>query len=192
MKYKISDILEGMPSKDASYVKVARGLPDIITRQHKDRAKMGEGATSLEISLATAIRASSLSYPLSNSQRAVKLVGANEEEWQEDGEEGRGVERRGVHGGENVEQEDEELEEETQDEDDDEEEEEEEDGEDEDEIEMPLNTGDGMIDPRLTEIGQHLVRLESSSGQMEGMTEAIDKSDARRAYDWHSSGVGRR
>lgn len=161
MKHKISDILEGMPSKDTSYAAVARGMPDIIMRRDKAKATMGKEATSLETHLATSIRASSLSYLLFNAERAARQGGGYEEgeegdeEEEQDGEietpvhiESGLLDPRLTEAGVEFERLEVRNRHDTGEEEDD-------DGE----IEMAVDGGAGAIDPRLTEAVEELEKL---------------------------------
>lgn len=140
---------------DAAYANVAREMPDIITKDDKTKATMGKGASSLEVGLATSIRAASLSYLLINAQKVAKVIQGNKEEEHEDREER------------------EEQEGEANDDDEGEEESEGDEDEDEGEMELPLDTRDVMIDPRLTETGVELERPRIGSDQDDGIADEM-------------------
>ena len=80
MKAKISAILGGVPPGDMVYARIANGMPDIIDRGGAP-VRLGDGATSEEIGLASSIRTAAL------SNRALNLTNTPAgEERDEDGE----------------------------------------------------------------------------------------------------------
>ncbi|KAK4696112.1 general transcription factor 3C polypeptide 5 (transcription factor C subunit 1), partial [Lecanoromycetidae sp. Uapishka_2] len=181
MKHKISDILEGRPPKDASYTKVAREMPDVITRRDKSKATLPKEATSLEVSLATSIRAASLSNPLFDAQEAAKQVQDYEEEENEDREDlGRDDEEHEKDEGEGESEVDDDREDLRRDEEEHEEDEGEEESEvDEDDIDVPIDPMIQMIDPRLTEAGAELGRLNDGSEIAESIGDGMEIDDAQ-------------
>ena len=189
MKHKIWDLLEPRLPNDTAYANVIRELPEIITKEDKSKAKMGEGASSLEINIATSIRQSSLPMLRSYAENARKRIEGDDQPHdgrEEDEEDEREVEGEEIQDGENADDSedepfaDEDAAEDTGGESEEDAEDEveiegmEEEEEEDQEIKVPLSTLDSMIDPRLMACSIALERVEGNTRLNDSVPDPMD------------------
>ena len=84
MKAKIAAILDGVPSNDAAFARVADEIPDIMRNNNKAATYLGSDATAEEIHLASVIRTTAQMYYTANPDRVRGNDGYDDERDQDE------------------------------------------------------------------------------------------------------------
>lgn len=176
MKTKMSAILDGATSGHTALERVAREMPDIIRLDDRTSARLGNDATPEELRLASSVRSMAIASQRPRSGTITKAsrykdvseqyvdVGDEEQAEQDRLSEEKGVEDDPV---------DEDIEDDLETEDE---------SEPQDEIgdefeqadKIEMTTRPGESDPRLCQVALELDKLEGGTRQIEGMVDGVD------------------